>query len=84
PGLAGAGRRIALNVNGTLTAAASRCVATIAPSALTVATGENLPALPHLRALAIITATDAELSRLAAFRALDSRLLWCTARAPRR
>lgn len=75
PGLAGTGRRIAVNVDGNLTAAASTCLAEIAPSALTVATGQNLPLLPGLRALAIITATDAELSSLAGFRALESLVI---------
>lgn len=72
PGLAGAGARLSLNIEGVLTKAAAACVSTIAPAALTVATGAELPVLPALRALAIITATDAELSALSGFRTLES------------
>lgn len=72
PGLVGGGSRLALHVDGSLTAATGPCVAAISPSALAVKTGAHLPSLPRLRALSIITATDADLTALASFTALES------------
>lgn len=72
PGLVGSGSRLALHVDGALTAATGPCVAAISPAALAVKTGDHLPPLPRLRALSIVTATDADLTALASFTALES------------
>ncbi len=72
PVLAKLGPQIALKVDDTLTPAASACIVAIAPSALTIDDGNNLPNLPTLRALAIITHTDLDLAAIATHRTLES------------
>lgn len=69
------GNRIGLNIVGKLTPESARCLATIAPSALVIDKSINLPALPSLRALAILVSVETDVAALSAAPQLESLAL---------